>query len=584
MRRFACVALLASPLIASIACGSDSKKSRDGGEAGAAGEGGDTGTGGDAGAGKGGSQGGAGRGGAGGTSGGGESGSGGDAGSGEGGSGGSGDDEVELTVVTTAEVRPISPLIYGVNVAQGVTCANSSARFTLCRLGGNPWSTYNWENNASNAGNDSNLCSENNAALGASDVPAATVTSMVTEAGANAASAVVTIPMLAYVAADKVSGMPFPLCSGDVRQSADYLNTRMKQNRARKGAAFADPPVVSDAIVSQDEFLAYLRTRAGDTNVLITLDNQPELWGQTHVAVHPDLTTYQEVVARNTEYAAMVRDNWPEAEITGYGGYGYQAFLNLQNAPNRPSESQFIDYYLAAMSAASTTAGRRLIDYLDVHWYSVVEDTRAARVQAPRSLWDPSYVEGSWIGENHGAIRLIPWLTEKIDSHYPDTKLAISSWAYGGVDEISGAIAVADALGIFGREGVSLAALQPQEGDNTFNVGAFAVFRNYDGDGASFGDQSVRATSSDVARVSVYASTDSTEDERVVVVAINRGTEAAPVRLDIQDATSFSDADVYVLAGSSPELQIADSLTATGENIFVTTLPGSSVSVIVPRP
>src|SRR5688572_32045850 len=54
-------------------------------------------------------------------------------------------------------------------------------------------------------------------------------------------------------------------------------------------------------------------------------------------------STYQEVVSRNTEYAAMVRDNWPEAEITGYGGYGYQAFLNLQNAPNRPSESQFID-------------------------------------------------------------------------------------------------------------------------------------------------------------------------------------------------------------------------------------------------
>ena len=62
------------------------------------------------------------------------------------------------------------------------------------------------------------------------------------------------------------------------------------------------------------------------------------------------------------------------------------------------------------MSAAATVAGKRLVDYLDVHWYPEatgggirITDNGtgaaevAAREQAPRSLWDPSYVETSWI-------------------------------------------------------------------------------------------------------------------------------------------------------------------------------------------
>src|SRR5690242_13588733 len=44
----------------------------------------------------------------------------------------------------------ISRFIYGVN--QSLDGALSNLTFT--RLGGNRWTAYNWENNASNAGND----------------------------------------------------------------------------------------------------------------------------------------------------------------------------------------------------------------------------------------------------------------------------------------------------------------------------------------------------------------------------------------------------------------------------------------------
>jgi hypothetical protein len=502
---------------------------------------------------------------------------------------------IQLSVKTDSDVHTISPLIYGI-VSDTVDCANSAARFTLCRLGGNRWSTYNWENNASNAGNLT--CFQNDGALGESNVPADTVTALITKAHQQAATSVVTIPIIDYVAADKVGGTPPPLCSGDVRLDTNYLTTRFKHNQARKGSSFADPPDATDGNVSQDEFLHYVKARSGSANVVITLDNQPELWSQTHQPVHPDHATYQEVVERNVQYAAMVRDNWPGAEITGYGGYGYYAFLNLQDAPNPPGNSEFLDYYLAAMQAAEVTAQRRLVDYLDIHWYSeavgdgqrvISPDATSplaaeARMQAPRSLWDSTYSENSWISGSVGPIRLIPWLKDKISRFYPGTKLAISEWSYGGEGTISGAIAVADALGIYGRDGVDLAALQPLGSDMRYALAGFSSFRNFDGNGSEFGDTSVRATSSDVSKVSVYASVSSNASNRVVVVAINRSATSLDANLRVDSATAFTSADVYRLTNAAPTLVRATSLVSTGASSFVDTLPAQSVSVIMPKP
>lgn len=528
-----------------------------------------------------------------------------DGGPADAGAGDGGPTIVALTVSTAADVHPISPLIYGINWGK-TTCSTATGQFgvSLCRLGGNSWSTYNWENNASNAeviqrdqqGNEIARCYPNSDQLGTSNEPAHTVTSVIAEAAANSAATVVTVPIIDYVAADKLGTG----CPGDVVLSgADYLTTRFKQNQARKDAPLPDPsqvPDVNDGVVSQDEFVQFIKHRVGSGRVLFTLDNQPELWSLTQVRVHPAHPTYEEVVSRDVTYAAMLRDNWPDAEITGYGGYGYWAFLTLQNAPNPPGNMVFLDYYLGSMSQASANAGRRLIDYLDIHWYSDVtaggksilvdDETEAmaqARVQAPRSLWDSSYTEASWIGNNYGPIRLIPWIQAKIDTFYPEIKLAISAWSYGGEASISGAIAVADALGTFGREGVGLAALDPSGSDVSCALGAFAVFRNYDGAGAAFGDTSVRATTSDVERVSVYASADSGTAGRVVIVAINRSPEALETHLSVEGGGAFASADLYRLTSAACSPRQVDSLTATESNRFVAVLPPYSITVIVPK-
>jgi hypothetical protein len=480
-----------------------------------------------------------------------------------------------------------------------VACSDPKARFTLCRLGGNRWSTYNWETNASNAGGE--LCFQNDGALGASNTPGETVTSMIEEANGNGAATLVTIPVLDYVAADKLGGSAAPECSGDVRNTPSYLSARFDQNVAVKGSAFVTPPDTSDDYVYQDEFVSFLKDEAGTAKVLFALDNQPGLWNLTHEAVHPVHASYDEVVNRNVTYAKTLRDRWPEAKISGYVGYGWADFVSLQNSDDGLTKGTFVDYYLDALQTASNSDGRQLIDYLDVHWYSEVYGTSeriifngstpdlvAARVQAPRSFWDPTYIENSWIGGGLGrGIELVPWLKERLATHYADypaTALAISEWSFGGGTDISGAIAAADTLGIFGREGVGLAAWVSMLNDDPFIVGAFQMFRNYDGAGAAFGDTSVSAVSSEVAAASVYASTDTLAAGRVVIVAINRAPNLVTATLNVIDAQTFATADVYALTSASASPSAAPALTAGAGNTFTYDMPAYSVSVIVPKP
>jgi len=111
-----------------------------------------------------------------------------------------------------------------------------------------------------------------------------------------------------------------------------------------------------------------------------------------------------------------------------------------------------------------------------------------ARLQAPRSLWDETYIETSWITQDstHGPIHLIPRLQAKIDQHYPGTKMSISEYNYGAGGDISGGLAQADVLGVFGREGLFAATVWLMSASNSFLYAGFAMYRNYDGNSATF--------------------------------------------------------------------------------------------------
>jgi hypothetical protein len=492
--------------------------------------------------------------------------------------------EIKVEVRSDTNVHPISPFIYGINGVRDL----GKNRQTLTRSGGNRLTAYNWENNASNAGSDWQF--QNDDLLSKNDQPAKAVTDLIDTASAAQIATLLTVPIVDYVAADKNGG-------GDVRASgANYLSTRFKQNLAEKGSAPSAVPNTADAFVYQDEFVAFLKNRNSGARILFSLDNEPELWSSTHAEVHPEPVTYAELWERNYRFAKAIKRVWPEAEVTGFVSYGFNGYVTLQNA-NDNNNRDFIEWYLDQARAAEKSEGRRLIDYLDLHWYPEargggvrITETNSgdavvqAREQAPRSLWDSTYSESSWIRDYLGGpVDLLHWIFKKIDAHYPGMKLAFTEWNYGAGDHISGAIATADVLGIFGREQVALAARWPLQDDESFADAAFRVYRNYDGQGATFGDTSIQATSSDVASVTAYASTDSQQSLRLVIVLINKAKTTKTVAVSIAHPSAFTKARVFLLSAARAEVVRVDDVAASATNAFKLLLPAQSVSVIEPQ-
>lgn len=495
--------------------------------------------------------------------------------------------DVTLTINTIeGATHPISSFIYGTNPARDLAIN----RQTVVRMGGNRWTAYNWENNASNAGSD--WCFQNDGFLSSSNTPGEAVRAGIQQARAAGAATIVTVPIVDYVAADKNGGC-------DVRNSgANYLQTRFKQNRPTKGSAFSLTPNASDGFVYQDEYVNWLKANANGANIVFSLDNEPDLWSHTHAEVHPNPVTYAEIVQRNTDYAKAIKDVWPTAKVAGPVNYGFYGFEALQGAPDAAGRN-FLDFYLSRMRAAETTHGKRLVDYLDLHWYPEATGggvritgpetsaaVVAARVQAPRSLYDPTYRETSWITNDYynAPIRLIPRTRDRITANYPGTELAFTEWNYGGGGHISGAIASADVLGIFGREDVGMATMWELNSDERYTYAAFRAFRNYDGLGSSFGDVSVPATSSDESVATVYASRFGTDTSKPVIVAVNKSTSAKTAGLVITCSANLTSAKVFTItAAGGPNVVAQPNIATTATNAFRYTMPPLSVSVIVPE-
>jgi hypothetical protein len=249
--------------------------------------------------------------------------------------------------------------------------------------------------------------------------------------------------------------------------------------------------------------------------------------------------------------------------------------------------------YLDGMHAAETSQGKRILDVLDIHWYpeakgdgvritdeSPKAGTLAARIQAPRSLWDPTYVEDSWIADSLGKkpIALIPGIMGQIDKHYPGTKFSITEYNYGGKTVISGAIAQADALGIFGRYGLFAAANWGLSSKDTAMMAGLRAFVNFDGQGAHFGDLGLAVSGGSPESSSVYAALDSKDPKRMTVVVINKTDGPMPMNFSLR-GFSGSSAHVFAITPASlPDLK-AGSAEIDGSKVRYTA-PALSVSVL----
>jgi len=544
--------------------------------------------------------------------------------------------EVTITIETNNNTKEISPYIYGANNGslfstgaagdekawgEGRMGSNDNRLFTLGRVGGNRWSAYNWETNASHAGIDFN--NQNDSFLTPSyrwpwfewldplvDVAGSAVSRRIEHVRDVGGAALITVPIVGYVAADKdgTNVGPYP----------DSLN-RFFTSVAKKNAPLSLTPDTNDDIVYQDEFVNWVNETYPSDPIFYSLDNEPALWADTHQSFHPVGVTYADLVSKNIEYAEAIKDIVADTTIFGYVGYGWYSFITLQDADEDGDDSngitdynrygEFIDYYLTAMANAEQSSRRRLVDVLDIHWYPealgiagngdsrIIQggnspEVAQARIQAPRSLWDTTYTEISWITDYLSEpIQLLPRLQDKIDTHYPGTKLAITEYYYGGGDHISGAIAQADVLGILGREGVFAANLWHEGGESydddgnlitvhdTFIKAAFDMYRNYDGEWNGFGDTSIDVDNPDPENMSLYASKDSSQSGKMVVIAINKKDEPLVISINL-DSGNYERAHMYQLTSEEATPISTGEKNVTNGNTLVYEMPAMSVSTI----
>jgi hypothetical protein len=484
-------------------------------------------------------------------------------------------------VIRSGPGTPISPYIYGANFPDWDALR---LPFPLARQGGNRMSAYNWETNASNAGADWHH--QNDAYMAPTDEPGFVGRTFLRDAQRHGAAAILTVPMTGYVAADKKG-------DGDVAQTADYLKTRFFRSEASKPGAFAYPPDTTDAVVYQDEYVAWIeRIKKPAPPVWYALDNEADLWNSTHNRIWPQPPTYASFLQRSIEYARALKKAAPTALILGPVSYGWQGFRRFQNAPDA-NERDFLDFYLAGMRDAGRKAGRRLLDGLDIHFYPeargggvrITEESRdpataRARIQTPRSLWDPTYVEDSWITQSLGgkAIVLLPRVRAQIARHYPGTKLAVTEYHYGGRNDISGALAQADVLGIYGRYGVYAACIWGFDPKDRATRAGFAAFLDLDGKGARFGDLGLGVGGETPSADSVYAARDSKNPRRLTVVAINKTEDPRTFVLKPAGFVAKS-ARTATVTAAALERPVRGAATVRAGTITVTAPPLSVVSI-----
>ena len=519
-----------------------------------------------------------------------------------------------LSVDVQADRHSISPYIYGMNLADENLAAE--LHLPVRRWGGNSTSRYNWQLNVHNTGSDwyyENIPDANSGAL-----PGGSSTNQFVEQDRRTGTkTILTMPLIGWTPNRRVENHPYDCGfkvskygaqqANDWEWDSDCGNGVSVNGNAITGNAPADTSVAitTTFVISWINHLKSRYDTAANGGVLFyNLDNEPMLWNSTHRDVHPQPTNYNELRDKTYAYAAAIKQADPSAQTLGPVLWGWCAyFFSAKDGCNVGSDyishtnTAFVPWYLQQIKAYEQAHSVRLVDYLDLHYYPQSNGvsqslagnsaTQALRLRSTRSLWDPTYVDESWIGTagwEGGIVKLIPRMRQWVTDNYPGTKLAITEYNWGALDHINGAVTQADVLGIFGREGLDLATMWGPPATTQPVAYAFRLYLNYDSQQHTFGDVSVRATSADQSLVAIYAAQRSS-DNALTIMLINKSltqTLTSSIVLSHTDPITRAAIYRYSTANLTAILRQADQPITSGR--FSAALPAASITLFVTSP
>src|SRR5580693_3900334 len=517
--------------------------------------------------------------------------------------------------------------------------AGSNARATVRRWGGDSESRYQWQFDVNNLADDWFFqVLPADTSIDASKLPAgSSFNQFADQVRVTGGKAIATVPVLGWLPKARAEMCSFDVAKYGKQCKQDpyaqyhpvtcgdgiVYDPACGDPTVNDGKAPANPVYVkndpSDAAVLTDpslqaEWIQYLITRYGPANqggiAIWSMDNEPIWWDSTHRDIHPDPYTYDELVSNNLKYAAMIKQADPTALVSGPVNDNWASLFfskkdivagwavgnYWQNPVDRNAHGgvPLMSWYLQQFANYEKQNGVRLLDYLDQHAYLAPSSIQlqpagdstlqALRLQSTRLFWDPTYVIGNdyWIQDvdNGGgpiAPAFIPRLKAIIQQNYPGTKLALTEYNLGGLEAINGALAQADLLGIFGREGLDAAALWGPPASTDPGAFAFKIYRNYDGMGGTFGETSAQATSADQTQLAVYAALRS--DGNLTAMVVNKAGQHLSSTLSVSNFNSAATAQVWRYSPANLNAIVQQTAVPVGGGQIAAVFPANSITL-----
>lgn len=466
-----------------------------------------------------------------------------------------------LSVDVTADRHPISPHIYGMNHADEALAEELA--LPLRRWGGNATTRYHFRYDTTNRASDwffENISEANDNPEALPD--GSSTDKFVEQDRRTGTDTILTVPLIGWAPKARDGSCGFSVAKYGPQQRTDEWRPDCGNGVRPDGTLITgnDPHDTSVEIGPEyiADWLGHLTAKYGTAAEggvkFYNLDNEPEIWHSTHRDVHPQGASSAELRDQAYSIGAAVKRADPGAATLGPVGWGWTTWdhsgLDQEvcsrtgcwgNPPDRPNRDglPFTTWYLQQMKKYEDEHGTRVLDYFDMHFYPQASGvafgngndpaTNALRLRSTRSLWDPSYLDESWINTQ---TRVVPRMKELVAANYPGTKTAITEYNWGALNHINGALAQADVLGIFGREGLDLATLWAPPSATDPGAYAFRMYLNYDGAGARFGETAVRATSADQEKLSVYAA-ERAGDGATTVMVVNKSGESLDSTMEL---------------------------------------------------
>ena len=515
---------------------------------------------------------------------------------------------VSISVDAQANRHAISPLIYGVAFASSSSVLQD-LNAPLHRSGGNAETRYNWQLNATSRAADWYFES-----IGDSPSTAgADGDSFIQESKSGGAQAMLTIPIIGWVAKLGPGGASlasFNTNKYGIQQAADPYWSAAGNGVYTNGLNITTNDPTDANMTADTNFQAgwvqhltnQWSTATNGGLVYYIMDNEWSLWDSTHRDVHPIGATMTEVYTDFCNYATMVKGIDPNALVAGPEEWGWPGYLysgydqqwsganndyNPADYPDRKAHGgqDFGPWFLSQVQQRSATAGQRLLDIFTLHCYpqesgvggnAVDSATELLRNQSTRQFWDTNYVDPSWI---NSVIALIPRMRSWVTTNYPGTKIGITEYNWGAEGFISGATAQADIYGIFGREGLDLATrwTTPATGTPTYN--AMKMYRNYDGNQSTFGDNSILTSVPNPDNLAAFGAVRSSDGALTLMVINKDILNATPVVATITNFANSGTAQVWQLTSANTITRLADLPYSNG--VLSNQVPAQSITLYV---